>query len=172
MLLKPSFEIYSYHWHLIFIFSMMTAMGSTHLDKQHELYKFQSDVSPTQKEVFFLYLLIYSPIFLFCERNMSLPYYLTGSPVFDKPKVVSRPTPTRESFKEARQSYTFKIKVVSLCKQVPKKLLNLTPAPKIAPKSPKSAKRHKIWPNEKQKDRAVLPKQKVIVYIYKFQKCF
>ena len=53
--------------------------------------------------------------------------------------------------------------------------LNLTPAPKIAPKSPKSAKsakRPKIWPNEKQKDSAVLPKQKIIVYISRFQKYF
>ena len=38
--------------------------------------------------------------------------------------------------------------------------LNLTPTPKIAPKS---AKRPKIWLNEKQKDRAVLPKQKLKV---------
>ena len=50
--------------------------------------------------------------------------------------------------------------------------LNLTPSPKIAPKSPKRAKRPNIWPNEKQKDRAVLPKQKLIVYISRFQKCF
>ena len=50
--------------------------------------------------------------------------------------------------------------------------MNLTPTPKIAPKSPKSAKRPKIWPNEKQKDRAVLPKQKLIVYISRFQKYF
>ena len=78
--------------------------------------------------------------------------------------------PTRESFKEARLSYTSKIKVVSLCKQVPKKFLSLTPTPKIAPKSPKRAKRPKIWPNEKHKDRAVLPKQKLIVYISRFQK--
>jgi len=49
--------------------------------------------------------------------------------------------------------------------------LNLTPTPKIAPKSPKSAKRSKIWLYEKQKDRAVLPKQKLIVYISRFQKC-
>ena len=50
--------------------------------------------------------------------------------------------------------------------------MNLTPTPKIAPKSPKSAKRPKIWPNEKQKDRAVLPKQKLIVYIFRFQNVF
>ena len=57
--------------------------------------------------------------------------------------------------------------------------LNLTLTPKIAPtgqrkissKDPKSAKRPKIWPNKKQKDRAVLPKQKVIVYISRLQKC-
>ena len=51
--------------------------------------------------------------------------------------------------------------------------MDLTPTPKIAPKSPKNAKKKtKIWPNEKQKDRAVLPKQKLIVYICRFQKCF
>ena len=50
--------------------------------------------------------------------------------------------------------------------------LNLTSTPKIAPKGLKRAKRPKIWPNEKQTDRAVLPKQKLIVYICRFQKCF
>ena len=35
--------------------------------------------------------------------------------------------------------------------------------PKKSPKGPKSAKRPKIWPNQKQKDRAVLPKQELIV---------
>ena len=43
---------------------------------------------------------------------------------------------------------------------------------KITPKGPKSAKRPKIWPNQKQKDRAVLPKQKLIVYFSRFQKYF
>ena len=56
---------------------------------------------------------------------------------------------------------------------------SLTSTPKIAPtdkkntpKGSKSEKRPKIWPNLKQKDRAVLPKQKLIVYISRFQKCF
>ena len=48
--------------------------------------------------------------------------------------------------------------------------MELTPTPKIAPKSPKSAKRPKIWRNEKQKDRAVLPKQKLIVFISRLHK--
>ena len=43
---------------------------------------------------------------------------------------------------------------------------------KITLKGSKSEKRPKIWPNLKQKDRAVLPKQKLIVYISRFQKCF
>ena len=58
--------------------------------------------------------------------------------------------------------------------------LNLTPTPKIAPKGPKIApkgpkkvqKRPKMWPNFKQKVRAVLPKPKLIVYIDRFQKGF
>ena len=50
--------------------------------------------------------------------------------------------------------------------------MNLNPTPKIAPKDPKSVKRPKIWPKLKQKDMAILPKQKLIVYISKFQKCF
>ena len=50
--------------------------------------------------------------------------------------------------------------------------MNLTPTPKITPKSPKSAKRPKIWPNEKQKDRAVLSKQELIVYISRFKNVF
>ena len=48
----------------------------------------------------------------------------------------------------------------------------MTSPPKIAPKGPKSAKKPKIWPNLKQKDMAVLPKQKLIVYISKFQNVF
>ena len=50
--------------------------------------------------------------------------------------------------------------------------MNLTPTPKIAPKSPKSAKRPKVRQNEKQKERAVLPIPKMIVYIGRFQKSF
>ena len=57
--------------------------------------------------------------------------------------------------------------------------LNLTSTPKIAPtgqkitlKGPKGAKRPKIWPNLKQKIGAVLQKQKLIVYISRFQICF
>ena len=42
----------------------------------------------------------------------------------------------------------------------------------ITPRGPKSAKRPKIWPNLKQIDMAVLPKQNFIVYISKFHKCF
>ena len=50
---------------------------------------------------------------------------------------------------------------------------SLTSTPKIAPTGKKKyPKRPKIWPNEKQKDRAVLQKQKLIVYISRFQKCF
>ena len=43
--------------------------------------------------------------------------------------------------------------------------------PKIAPKGPKRAKRPQIWRKWKQKDRAVLPKPKLIDYISRFQKC-
>ena len=58
--------------------------------------------------------------------------------------------------------------------------LNLIPTPKIAPKNQKVApkgpkkvqKRQKMWPNLKQKVRAVLPKPKLIDYISRFQKCF
>ena len=58
--------------------------------------------------------------------------------------------------------------------------LNLTLTPKIAPKGPKNSpkgpkkvqKRPKMWPNLKQKVRAVLPKPKLIVYIGRFQKSF
>ena len=64
------------------------------------------------------------------------------------------------------------IKVLSLCKQIPKKFLVLTPTTKIAQKSPKNAKRPKIWPKEKQKHWAVLPRQKLIVYISRLQKYF
>ena len=42
----------------------------------------------------------------------------------------------------------------------------------ITPKGSKSEKRPKIWLNLKQKDKAILPKQKLIVYISRFQKCF
>ena len=45
------------------------------------------------------------------------------------------------NFKETRQGYTSKIKVVSLCKQGPNQFLNLTLTPKIVPKGPKSAKK-------------------------------
>ena len=58
--------------------------------------------------------------------------------------------------------------------------LNLTPTPKIAPKDKKKSpegpkkvqKRPKMWPNLKQKVRAVLPKPKLIVYIGRSQKSF
>ena len=58
--------------------------------------------------------------------------------------------------------------------------LNLTPTPKTARKDKKIAqkgqkkvqKRPKIWPNSKQKARAVLPKAKLIVDIGRFQKSF
>ena len=56
---------------------------------------------------------------------------------------------------------------------------NLTPTPKIAPedqkialKGPKSANEAQNMANSKQKDRALLPKQRFIVYISRFQKCF
>ena len=123
------------------------------------------------------------------KARLKLLYLTTRDIHFDKPKVVSlsqsqklttwfslksncltKPTHSRESFKEVRKSYTSKIKVVSLCKQVQKKFLNLTPTPKIALKSPKSAKRPKIWPNEKLKDRAVLQKLKMIVCITRSKK--
>ena len=61
---------------------------------------------------------------------------------------------------------------ISHHRYVPKMFLNLTSTPKIALKSPKIAKRPKIWPNEKQKDRAVLPKQNLIVDISRFQNVF
>ena len=57
--------------------------------------------------------------------------------------------------------------------------LNLTPTPKIAPKDqkiapkgPKKCKRPKMWPNLKQKVKAVLPKPKLIVYISRSPKKF
>jgi len=50
-----------------------------------------------------------------------------------------------------------------------KKVFEPYPNPKIARKSPKSAKRSQIWLNYKQKDRVSLPKQKLIVYIIRFQ---
>ena len=44
--------------------------------------------------------------------------------------------------------------------------LNLTPIPKTAPKGKKKVqKRPKMWPIQKQKNRAVLPKPKLIDYI-------
>ena len=56
---------------------------------------------------------------------------------------------------------------------------SLTSTPKIAPtgkkntpKGSKSEKRLKIWPNLKQKDRAVLPKLELIVYISRFKNVF
>ena len=43
----------------------------------------------------------------------------------------------------------------------PKTVFEPDPNPKNSPEEPeKCKKRPKIWPNEKQKDRAVLPKQK------------
>ena len=56
--------------------------------------------------------------------------------------------------------------------------LNLTPTPKIAPKDQKIApkdpkkvqKRPKMWPNLKQKIKAVLPKPKLIVFTGRSQK--
>ena len=58
-------------------------------------------------------------------------------------------------------------------KIAPKGQLKIAPnGKKLPPKGPKRAKRPKIWPNQKQKDRAVLPKQELIVYISRFQKCF
>ena len=51
--------------------------------------------------------------------------------------------------------------------------LDLTPTPKIALKIPKSAKKRlQIWPNQKENDRVSLQKQKLIVYIIRFKKCF
>ena len=55
--------------------------------------------------------------------------------------------------------------------------LNLTLTAKIAPKDQKidpkgPKKRQKMWPNLKQKVRAVLPKPKLIVYIGRSQKSF
>ena len=45
--------------------------------------------------------------------------------------------------------------------------------PKNSPKGPKKVqKRPKMWPNLKQKVRAVLPKPKLIVYIGRSQKRF
>ena len=57
---------------------------------------------------------------------------------------------------------------------------NLIPTSKIAPKNQKVAhkgpkkvqKRQKMWPNSKQKVRAVLPKPKLIVYIGRSKKSF
>ena len=58
--------------------------------------------------------------------------------------------------------------------------LNLTVTPKNSPKGPKNSpkgpkkvkKRPKMWPNLKQKVKAVLPKPKLIVYIGRSQKTF
>ena len=58
--------------------------------------------------------------------------------------------------------------------------LSLFPTPKIAPKGQKIAlqgpkkvqKRLKMWPNLKQKVRAVLPRAKLIVYIGRSQNSF
>ena len=58
--------------------------------------------------------------------------------------------------------------------------LNLTLTPKNSPKGPKNSpkgpkkvqKRPKMWPNLKQKVRAVLPKPKLIVYIGRSPKKF
>ena len=52
---------------------------------------------------------------------------------------------------------------------MPKKFLNLTPTPKIAPNGLKSAKKVPNLAELKQKDRAVLPKPKFIVYINRSQ---
>ena len=48
---------------------------------------------------------------------------------------------TQESFKKARQSYTSKIKVISLWKLVPNIFLNLTPTPQKSPERPKKCKK-------------------------------
>ena len=61
-----------------------------------------------------------------------------------------------------------------------KTVLNLTPTQRLAqkgqkesPKGPKKVQmRPKMWPNVKQKVRAVLPKPKLIVYIGRSQKSF
>ena len=51
--------------------------------------------------------------------------------------------------------------------------LNLIPTAKIAPKGPKKVrKRPKMWPNLKQKVRAIPPKPKLMVYIGRSQKNF
>ena len=55
-------------------------------------------------------------------------------------------------------------KVECLCRNVRKKFLNLTPTPKIALKGQKRAKRPQLWPILN-KDGAVLPKPKFVVYI-------
>ena len=45
--------------------------------------------------------------------------------------------------------------------------------PQNSPQRPKKGiKRPQIWPKPKQKDRAVLPKPKLIDYLSRFQKCF
>ena len=47
----------------------------------------------------------------------------------------------------------------------PKKVFEPDPNTKIFPKGPKSEREARMLPNQKQKDRAVLPKSKLIVYI-------
>ena len=86
---------------------------------------------------------------------------------------------TLTSTRVCQQDCTFKTTIESLHLQVPKLFLSLTSTPKIAqtgkkiiPQGSKSEKRPKIWLNLKQKDRVVLPKQKLIVYISRFQKFF
>ena len=61
-------------------------------------------------------------------------------------------------FEKARQSYTTKIKIVSLFKKFPKKFLNLTLTLKIDLESPKSAKKAPNVAESKTKREAVLPK--------------
>ena len=48
--------------------------------------------------------------------------------------------------------------------------MNLTPTPIIGPKGTKSGKKAPNLAESKQKDRAVLPKPKLIDYIFRFQK--
>ena len=50
--------------------------------------------------------------------------------------------------------------------------MSLTQTPKIAPKGPERAKKNPKKPDKKQKDRAVHPKPKFIVYISRSQTFF
>ena len=50
--------------------------------------------------------------------------------------------------------------------------MSLTQTPKIAPKGPERAKKKPKKPDKKQKDRAVHPKPKFIVYISRSQTFF